>query len=127
MMGSEPVRAEALRELRAMPDWDPDARAMRRVVASLRETMRRATSVTKKEREEFMTEAWAEFERWEERTLQRGHKEGHRLGMQAAVQDLCEVLGIDLTEERQELLKRMDLPMLEALRTHLKQHRAWPG
>jgi hypothetical protein len=40
MMGAELVRAEALRELRGMPEGDPDARAMRRVEA-LRDHLKR--------------------------------------------------------------------------------------
>jgi hypothetical protein len=42
------------------------------------------------------------------------------------IQDLCEVLGIELSPERVGLLQRMDAPGLQALLAHLKQVRAWP-
>jgi hypothetical protein len=42
------------------------------------------------------------------------------------VEDLCEVLGVELTEERKAHLAGLDLAGLEALRRHLKTHRSWP-
>ena len=39
---------------------------------------------------------------------------------------MCEVLGLDLTEEQKAEMARMDLPQLAALRSHLKQNRCWP-
>jgi hypothetical protein len=47
--------------------------------------------------------------------------------LQAAVGDLCELLGIVLTAEQQAHLEALDLAGLAALRAHLKQHRAWPA
>lgn len=44
-----------------------------------------------------------------------------------AVADLCEVLGIALSPSRQAYVEGLDLAGLHELRTHLKQHRAWPA
>jgi hypothetical protein len=52
--------------------------------------------------------------------------EGRVEGLQVAVRDLCELLGIALTAEQQTHLDTLDLAGLGALRAHLKQHRAWP-
>jgi hypothetical protein len=45
----------------------------------------------------------------------------------AAVLDLCEAFGVELTEEQRSRLDKMDAAELAALRQHLKQHRGWPG
>jgi hypothetical protein len=47
-------------------------------------------------------------------------------GMRTAVRDLCELLGVEVTEERRAHLAALDLPGLEALRAHLKTHKDWP-
>jgi hypothetical protein len=57
--------------------------------------------------------------------LREGREEVLRVARQAIL-DLCEVLGLAVTEERRADLQARDLPGLDALRTHLKTHRAWP-
>lgn len=52
----------------------------------------------------------------------RWKSEGERLGITA----LCEVLGIELTAERQRQLRGLDTAGLTALRQHLQTERAWP-
>ena len=54
-----------------------------------------------------------------------GERLGERRGLQQAIADLCEVFGVELTPEREALLKQLDLEQLTALRTHLKRTRAW--
>ena len=56
-----------------------------------------------------------------------GERAGEARGLRAAVADLCEVLGLELTEERKAQLAGLEVAGLEALRLHLKQHRSWPG
>jgi flagellar biosynthesis/type III secretory pathway protein FliH len=56
-----------------------------------------------------------------------GEARGKAEGLRAAVLDLCEVLGLELTEARKAHLAGLDVAGLEALRQHLKQHRAWPA
>lgn len=56
-----------------------------------------------------------------------GHMEGQIVGLRVAITDLCEVLGVALTPGQRQHLAGLDLDGLEALRLHLKQHRAWPG
>ncbi|WP_437611801.1 Uma2 family endonuclease [Sorangium sp. So ce834] len=52
--------------------------------------------------------------------------EGRRQGLRAAVRDLCELLGIALSPEREASLDAMDEAALGALREHLKRDRRWP-
>jgi flagellar biosynthesis/type III secretory pathway protein FliH len=56
-----------------------------------------------------------------------GLRDGKAEGLRAAVTDLCELLGIELTGERQARLAALDLAGLTALRQHLKTHRTWPS
>jgi predicted transposase YdaD len=134
LMGSQAVRRAALAELSQMPDVDPEALRLRRLVASLRHTMKGATNISQEEREEFMTTAWAEFERYEDQLRKEGRKEGrregHKEGRQQALREnifsLCKVLRIELTPAQREVVNQMDGSRLESLRTYLEEHRAWP-
>ncbi len=56
----------------------------------------------------------------------RGLREGKTEGLRSAVADLCEVLGVSLTEARRAHLAALDLVGLEALRLELKATKAWP-
>lgn len=58
--------------------------------------------------------------------LGRGLNQGRKEGLCVAVEDLCEVLGIEVTEARKAHFAGLDVTGLEALRQHLKQHRSWP-
>ncbi len=51
--------------------------------------------------------------------------EGELKGLRQAIVDLCEVLGIELTPEREAQLRELDLEGLTALRVHLKRDRSW--
>jgi flagellar biosynthesis/type III secretory pathway protein FliH len=57
--------------------------------------------------------------------LREGREEALRVARQAIL-DLCEVLGLAVTEAQRADLQARDLAGLDALRTHLKTHRAWP-
>jgi len=63
----------------------------------------------------------------EAKGLREGEAKGLREGLRAAVADLCELLGVSLTAARQADLAALDLAGLEALRQHLKAHKAWPA
>ncbi|KYF53742.1 hypothetical protein BE08_09485 [Sorangium cellulosum] len=56
---------------------------------------------------------------------EEGRKEGHTQGLRAAVRDLCEVLGIALSPERNAAIEAMAGPELTALREQLKRERRW--
>ena len=58
---------------------------------------------------------------------EEGLREGKATGLRAAVADLCEVLGVEVTEERRAHLAALDLLGLEALRAELKAKKAWPS
>jgi predicted RNA polymerase sigma factor len=91
----------------------------------MREGLRAAEAEMKRIKEEGMLEGL----RAAEAEMQRLKEEGMREGLHAAygrVEDLCEVLGVELTEERKAHLAGLDLAGLEALRRHLKTHRSWP-
>jgi len=47
-------------------------------------------------------------------------------GLQAAVLDLCEAYAIEVTEEKKEFLRLLDVPRLEQFRKDLKASKAWP-
>ncbi|WP_437731800.1 Uma2 family endonuclease [Sorangium sp. So ce1335] len=55
-----------------------------------------------------------------------GRNEGHTQGLRIAVRDLCEVLGIVLSPDREAALDAMTGPELSALREQLKRERRWP-
>lgn len=62
-----------------------------------------------------------------------GLKDGHELGLkegaavaQRAIRDMCELLGLALSERQADSLSRMSLSELDALRRHLTAHRRWP-
>jgi hypothetical protein len=52
--------------------------------------------------------------------------EGRKQGLRAGVRDVCELLGITLSPEREAALDAMDEAALGALREHLKRERRWP-
>ena len=55
-----------------------------------------------------------------------GEQKGERKGLQQAIMDVCEILGIELTPERRDQIEQLDAAQLSQLRTHLKSARAWP-
>ena len=55
----------------------------------------------------------------------KGELRGKLEGARQTITDLCEVLGIELTTEREAQLRELDLEGLTALRVHLKRDRAW--
>jgi len=58
----------------------------------------------------------------EKRGEARGTEKGVRLGIEA----LCRVLGIELTEERQNQLASLNASGLERLLAHLQDMKMWP-
>jgi hypothetical protein len=56
----------------------------------------------------------------------QGEVRGEIRGLRAAVELACDLLGLELTEERRTTLMNLDLPGLEALRLHLKHEKSWP-
>ncbi|WP_437815762.1 Uma2 family endonuclease [Sorangium sp. So ce1078] len=58
--------------------------------------------------------------------LDEGRKQGRATGLRAAVRDVCELLGIELSPEREAALEAMDEAALGALREQLKRDRRWP-
>ena len=59
--------------------------------------------------------------------MDRGLSQGRKEGLRAAITDLCEVLGVEVTDERRAYLAALDLPGLEALRAELKTKKTWPA
>jgi hypothetical protein len=54
-----------------------------------------------------------------------GRAEGIKEGLTTAIEDLCEVLGVELTSERRASLARLDEPGLRALKARLLRTRQW--
>ena len=64
---------------------------------------------------------------WED-ARRESREEGLRAGeARGQVKGLCEAYGLTLTPAQETHLASLDLAGLEALRVHLKQHRAWPS
>jgi len=66
--------------------------------------------------------------------LARMRETEHRAGEQAglrlarlAIEDVCELLGIELTADRRALLEQANLADLQTLRLKLKSQKAWPA
>jgi predicted transposase/invertase (TIGR01784 family) len=57
--------------------------------------------------------------------LAEGRAAGIRQGLTMAIEDLCEVLGVDLTSDRRAWLASLDEPGLRALKTRLLRTRQW--
>jgi flagellar biosynthesis/type III secretory pathway protein FliH len=57
---------------------------------------------------------------------ERGLAEGRRAELRRSLADLCELLEIEMTDDRRTLLALADLPRLETLRDRIKQERRWP-
>jgi flagellar biosynthesis/type III secretory pathway protein FliH len=55
-----------------------------------------------------------------------GLREGEAKGLRAAVVDLCEVLGLALSDGQRAQLAALSVAELEALRQQLKRERRWP-
>jgi hypothetical protein len=69
-------------------------------------------------------EAYAE---WKQKVLDEGRRGGRGEGRIEAIEALCSVLGIELTEERRQALASWDTAQLEAHLTELITTRRWPG
>lgn len=59
-------------------------------------------------------------------SLDEVREEGREEGLRQSARDLCEVLGIELTPEREAAVAGMNASALADLRDHLKRERRWP-
>ena len=59
--------------------------------------------------------------------LNKGHDAGFGNGLLQRIVDLCEVLGIEVTQKRRDQLGRLDEGALLGLRDRLKRDRSWPA
>ena len=57
----------------------------------------------------------------------RGEAKGRAEGLRMALRDVCEVFGIKLTPEREQVLATLDAQGLERLRQDIKRTHAWPA
>jgi hypothetical protein len=123
--GAEKVVLAAYVGVEALPD-EEERDMWRELVAQALQS----NEVAKRALEAMMNvETWREKSAWYKDGLEKGLEKGlesAKKEAREAVKDLCEVLGIELSPERQQGLEKLDLPALSALRKHLKQHRAWP-
>jgi hypothetical protein len=126
-MSDEDVRMLALPEIERAEerlavisqDWALRAHYEQRIKAEMDERSWRADHLELWESERQKLE--------EEKQKLRERAEQAEQAARQAVLDMCELLGIAVTAERQALLEKLDLGGLEQLRQHLKQQRAWPA
>lgn len=77
LMGAGAVLRAATAELAAIPATDPERYELQRFVACLRQTVQHDKTIPTTDRDEFtMTEAWAEFEKYEKNVFNRGLETG---------------------------------------------------
>ena len=75
-----------------------------------------------------MTAARLEGEaRGEARGEGRGEAKGEAKGLRIAVEDLCEVLGIPLSDDRRTFLSAAGVDELATIRDELKRSKRWPA
>jgi Uma2 family endonuclease len=67
------------------------------------------------------------LEQGREEGREAGREAGREEGLRVAVLDLCEAYGVKLSDARRAHLDSLDHEGLDALRTVLKQSRAWPS
>jgi predicted transposase/invertase (TIGR01784 family) len=63
--------------------------------------------------------------RGEQRGREEGLREGEQRGLRQAVEAFCDVLGIELTDERRRELENLDAVGLAALLARLRERRSW--
>ncbi len=57
---------------------------------------------------------------------EEGREEGRQIALRGYIKDLCGILSIAWSEQRQAAVRRMSLSALEALREYLVSHKTWP-
>jgi hypothetical protein len=55
-----------------------------------------------------------------------GEAKGEAKGLRVAIEDLCDLLSLPLSNEQQAWLTQAQAPQLEIIRQSIKEHRAWP-
>jgi hypothetical protein len=125
MFGDEEVRRGLRQEYEALAEDDPMRQALGRMLTYWQ------LWVLGQPQDERVTRWFMDFHQVVQQQLQKpkdeGEARGKAEGLRAAVADLCEVLGIGVTEARKAHLAGLDVAGLEALRQHLKLHRSWPA
>jgi predicted transposase/invertase (TIGR01784 family) len=58
--------------------------------------------------------------------LSLAEKQGEKRGLRRGIEAACELLGIELSKERQEKLLGLDVPELDALLKTIRAERRWP-
>jgi hypothetical protein len=133
LLGRGAVQRRAIAELWGLPEGHPLRRPTARRVLRWRREAEQRPNPTPADRELIMnSERWVT--QWEQSLLRKGKAEGKAEGLlegkaeglRAAVLDLCEVLGVELTASRRAHVGAMEVGELEALRRALKQTRRWP-
>jgi flagellar biosynthesis/type III secretory pathway protein FliH len=65
------------------------------------------------------------LERGREEGLEVGLERGFKKGLRRNIEDLCDLLGLELTASQREVLAKADVAELEKLRQRIKQNRRW--
>jgi hypothetical protein len=114
-------------------DWALRAQYEQRIKAEMDERSWRADHLELWESERQKLEEEKQKLEEEKQKLRERAEQAEQAARQAeqaarqAVLDMCELLAIAVTAERQAHLEKLDLAGLEQLRQHLKQQRAWPA
>jgi hypothetical protein len=111
-----PARKQARKEIRNLPEDDPDRSRLLELDDLLQRAVSRDKNVPESERSEFMTEARAEQLRFIEETKQQGRQDGEKKGIAGILLDVYEQrLGTPPESVRGALFAMEDAARLRAL------------
>ncbi|HZF48254.1 MAG TPA: hypothetical protein VE093_06375 [Polyangiaceae bacterium] len=57
--------------------------------------------------------------------LSLARREGHEKGLREGIETVCDVLGTELSDERQKMISELDAAGLTALLERIKKERRW--
>lgn len=106
LMGAGAVLRAAAAELVALPATDPERHELQRFVACLRQTVRHDKNIPTSDRDEFtMTEAWAEFEKYEKNLINQGKVAGITQGSANTLLTVLKARGLALSSEVEQRIR----------------------
>jgi hypothetical protein len=137
LMGSGSLLREAVSDARALPasSWeraivDDVLLQMKRDLDRMMRTATAPTEELQMRYAELVKINAAERAAFRAEVIEEGRAEGraaeHVAGLRAAIVDLCDVLGVAVSEARRAELDRMDAAQLDRVRLALKHERRWP-
>jgi hypothetical protein len=131
LLGRDATFTQALRELRSQSGDEPgEARSLLEpvLVAFRREFPQDLMEEEDMEALRHLEAVYADIKREHvQEGMELGKEQGLEQGLEQGIEALCEVLQIELTEQRREELASADAERLEQVLAQLRTTRRWPG